>query len=517
VGIVTYLAEGVSSVTYTTSKMGHIATGFNLTIVDEAKNTHDGEIEVSVTGDREFTAKLGSTHGIVLSDGKSIARTKIGKTTVVVDPILDLLKKAIIVNDNRSYLEEKMGGQIESSDFLVILTPAKIMEANAALASGDVLTFIDTMFGLRGGAGNGVVIKTDKAKESPIIRDLDKLRNTASGTESAQGSFFVSNAHFTKHGLYTVENIFTQTLGPLGLELYWSKDNVYSLEPPRLTNPNAEVKPIDIGQEDIIRMNVISDPYNIPDIILPQTMVPNVLGAGGITTAAKIALETGILSNMENKRSMKIQTYTIPNFLHDTIKIAMNTGKNSIDKDSAPIENITSPDAIKSAITFFGSHARKSKLYGLTRGTCSLIFRPEITEPACWYNIDGKEMFVSSIAHNITRGNATTTLTIAGIRNVGHETQDIPSSAEGVGQIIEVENAFVKDVKNNTAKEETAILKSIQQDAKSAQDGSVDEHGCISFWGGDLSKEEASLIFGDKDEIAEAIEKAKEINKLIGG
>ncbi|HIE58462.1 MAG TPA: hypothetical protein EYP82_00680, partial [Hydrogenothermaceae bacterium] len=94
--------------------MGDIATGFNLTIIDETNTVHDGEIEVSVTGDRNTSVKLGSTHGIVLSDGKSIARTKIGKTTVVVDPILDLLKKAIIVNDNRSYLEEKMGGQIES-------------------------------------------------------------------------------------------------------------------------------------------------------------------------------------------------------------------------------------------------------------------------------------------------------------------------------------------------------------------------------------------------------------------
>jgi len=56
-GIVTYLAEGVSSVTYTTSKMGHIATGFNLTIVDESEKSQDGGLE-KVTASIEALTKM---------------------------------------------------------------------------------------------------------------------------------------------------------------------------------------------------------------------------------------------------------------------------------------------------------------------------------------------------------------------------------------------------------------------------------------------------------------------------
>ena len=61
------------------------------------------------------------------------------------------------------------------------------------------------------------------------------------------------------------------------------------------------------------------------------------------------------------------------------------------------------------------------------------------------------------------------------------------------------------------------IIKNIEEDSKNSKEGSVEENGCISFWGGDLTTEEASLVFGDIENMEKVIEKAKEINKLIGG
>jgi len=249
-----YIAEGVYSVDYQTSRAGTIATGFNLTITDSISVEHDGEIEVGIEGDTDEKFLLGSKFGIVLSDGVSRSRTHTGRTTVVVDPIMDLFKKAIIVNksDVSEYLGKAIGVDKENTknDFVVILGPGDVARANSFLKNGKIIEFIDIMFGMSGGRTKDTVIVADKAIESPIIRNLSKLIPSVQVADN--GSFFTHDASFSQDGIYTVEAIFQQTLSSLGLELYWVKDNIYSLEPPRLTNPNAKIEPNVITKADII-------------------------------------------------------------------------------------------------------------------------------------------------------------------------------------------------------------------------------------------------------------------------
>lgn len=511
--IVTYLAEGVISASYETSRMGSIATGFNLTITDSLDITHDGELEVGIDGETKETYKLGSKKGIILSDGVMLSRTQEGRTTVIVDPIMDLFKKAIVVNNSTTYLEEAVGGENVSSDFMVSLTPADVIQANTKLRNGDILGFIDIMFGLKNGEGNGVIIKTDKSTDSPIVRDLKSISELSSSGGSTKGSFFTNNAIYQRTGLYTVETIYQQTLAPLGLEIYWNGDNKYSLEPPRLTNSEAKSSSVYISNNDIIEINTITDPYNVPDLIIPSTYMPDIVGASGHSVVMQNAIKEGVLSKLNGKRSMKLQTYEIPNFLLDTFRIAMITGKNAIDKTYAPLRNLTDDEAIKYTSTFFGSSARKSRLYKLTRGGCKLTFRPDITIPFMWYTIDGEEYFVTGIRHSISRSSSSTFLTIGGKRNTSIET-DSPTPKEDT-TVKGIEEKFFDKIVKSTDEKVKTINSYSELIEKRIEKSGGEIHSYLDYSGGDISSDDFLKIFGDKDEMQKLVDEVADVHPTL--
>lgn len=517
-GIVKHLAEGVSSVVFQTSRMGQFSTGFNLTISDTLGAEHDGEIAVAVEGDRNISHKLGSKKGIILSDGTDLSRTHHGRNTVIVDPIMDLLKKSIIVNNTMSYLEEEIGEAVQDPDFIVTLTVSEVEAANLSLRNGNVAGFIDVMFGLSEGGGTGVIIKSDKAIESPIIRDLSEIASLASNSDGARGSFFTALSTFSKGGLYTVESIFQQTLGPLGLELYWVKDNIYSLEPPRLTNPKSEALSIQINKDDIVKISSTVDPYNVPDIIIPSTVVPDVVGVNAASVLSQNSLKLGILSNMSGKRSMKIQTYDIPNFLINPITMAMKVSAENINNVNAPLKELTSEEAITYYSTFFGSSARKSQLYRLTRGGCTLKFRPDITEPFRWYTIDETEYFVTDIRHTITRSSAETVLTIGGKRNEAHEIESSPPKSDS--KIKKTEDNFLKKVKVKSESEVDKVNDTIEHIKQKVERNSSSFNGddsYLAFSGGNLSSDSVNVLFGNDNEMLRVIKSTKSVDNTNKG
>lgn len=517
-GIVKHLAEGVNSVIFQTSRMGQLSTGFNLTISDTLETEHDGEISVGIEGDRNLSKKLGSKKGIILSDGTELSRTHHGRTTVVVDPIMDLLKKSIIVNNTMSYLEKEIGEAVKDPDFIVTLTVSEVEGANTSLREGDVAGFINVMFGLSDGTGTGVEIRTDKAKESPIIRDLSEIASLAANSDGARGSFFTALSTFSKGGLYTVESIFQQTLGPLGLELYWVKDNIYSLEPPRLTNPKAEALPIQIDKDDIVKISSTVDPYNVPDIIIPSTVVPDVVGVNAASVLSQNALKLGVLSDMSGKRSMKIQTYDIPNFLINPITMAIKVSAENINNVNAPLKELTSEDAIKYYSTFFGSSARKSQLYKLTRGGCTLKFRPDITEPFSWYTIDETEYFITDIRHTVTRSSAETILTIGGKRNETHEIESKSPSIDS--KIKDTEDAFLNKIQITSEKEVDKVndaIKEIKQKVDRNSPSFNGDDSYLAFSGGNISKDGMNVLFGNDNEMLRVIESTKAVDKTNKG
>ena len=516
-GIRTYLASGVFTATYATSRVSGMATGFNLTVSDTIDSEPTGELVVGISenGLKEYT--LGSKSGIVLSDGVVKSRTHEGKTVVIVDPILDLFKKAVVVGNANSYLEKQIGlsPNAESSDFVVLLSNADVIAANFELSKGNVGGFMDKMFGLNNGEGNNVKIRYDKVEESPVVSQLSKLKTGGGASSQNRGSFFTNDAFFNRNGLYTVESIFQSTVLQLGLELYWVRDNIYSLEPPRLTNPNAEAEPQQIDWTDIVEINTVSDPYNIPDIIIPSTFMPDIIGTSGVSSAAHTAVAGGVLSKMDGKRSMKIVTYEIPNFLLNPIQIAMNTASSAVDSVYGPLKKLTDKDAIKYATTFYGSHARRSKEFMLNRGTCDLIFRPDITVPYSWYSINGTEMFVTSITHTISRNSATTRLVVVGKRNKDTETED-SSTPLDPSLILEKEKETLDkaDEKISTAVREinTKVKEVIDKVERRA---SGDMTSFLDFHGQNLSKDEVALMFGDDEEVSRVLARVSSVHKTI--
>jgi len=510
----TYIAEGVASVHFETSRTGTIATGFNLTISDTADIEHDGEIEVGIEGDGSGVYTLGSKFGIILSDGVSRTRTHTGRTTVIVDPIMDLFKKAIIVRPGTdgNYLGDALGDSEGDKDFVVTLSSGDVMTANISLREGKVEKFIDIMFGMSRGRSKDIVILTDKVKDSPIIKNLSDIG--ASATSKDNGSFFTAKSFYSQAGIYTVESIFHQTLGPLGLELYWVKDNIYSLEPPRLTNPNAKNEPITILDSDIISIDSVSDPYNVPDLILPTITMPDIIATGGVDSIAALSLQMGVLSDMSGKRSMKIQTYEIPNILVDPVKIAMIGARVAKDKSAGAIPTLTSEEAIANWSTFFGSNARKSKLYKLSRGGCRLIFRPDITVPFSWYSIDGEDCFVTNIKHSITRSNAETQLTIAGKRNPDIILNDATPKIDE--KIKEIEEKYIKTVIKKTEVHEEKVKSDSENVSRKINKATQNEDiSYLSYCGRDLTNDELNLLFADEDELKEVLNKVLDVQKTI--
>lgn len=509
--IKSYLAPGINSITYETTRFGNIATGFNLTIEDQVNVSHDGEVSITIESNGETKEhKLGTKEGIVISDGIVDSRTSEGRTTVVVDPIMDLFKKAIIVTLSDSYLEQVINeaGRSGDNSFAVIMSQPDVLIANNKLKSGDVAGYIDDMFGLSGGVGSKVTILTDKVSESPIVSSLQTISSTVD-TNSATGSFFIAGSNFERQGVYSVEDIFNDTLAPLGLELYWVNGSTYSLEPPRLSNTNSEVIGEEISKSEIISMNTITDPYNIPDIMIPDVYMPQIVGTGAASITSSEAIRSGVVSRLDSNKVMKIKTFKIPSFLINPISTAMRASAGA--KDSlSQIPNLADEEATNNMITFFGSHARKTQMYGLTRGSCTLSLRPDITVPYSWYKIAGLEVFVSNIRHTVTRKRAITTLTIAGTRDVSKEIDDSGASFDP-GEIMSSQESFIAEMNRsalNSIEECTENLSTILKEIESS--GKSDSKSFYSAYSPDMSKDEVANVFGDEQEYNDIIEGVKE-------
>ena len=474
----TVKADGLYSVAYNTTRLGNVATGFNLTMTG-APGTMNNKKTVNASFG-SYRGEFGSKDGIVLSTAKRFSRTYKGETVVVVDPIFELFQKLIVVEHSENSFTA--AARVSGVGNLVVLQKDELSQSfYKDLGNGDVKSFVNRIIE----PGN-IDIKYDKADKSPIINALRGL-----GAEG-NPSMDVAREFSMLGKMFTVGDIFTQFLAPLGLELYWVKDKTYSLEPPRLSQANPKPNEIVIKKEDIIDMHIRSDPFNAPDIIIPTFTLPDTLGSLGGNLMATKALTSGIIGKQGGK-NLKVSTYDVPSFILNPFKMAFESAAGAQGFYEGGMPSGAGETAKKTLAKIFGSHARKSSLYKLSNGDCVLTFRPDITEPYSWYTIDDELCFVSDIRHDINRSSAVTVLTIAGIYEPDNVTEEDVGEAES--DLPEIE------LRQRSKLQDAASAKTvkIKQDVKEGSKEKIKEPFRTT-------REEMALVFGDPEKSEEEID-----------
>jgi hypothetical protein len=396
-------AEGLFTVNYSSSRLGNVATGFSLSMVGK-EGTLGDRMTVEVSNGLGGSAIFGSKYGVTLTTGKSLSRSYRGDMKVVVDPGYDMFGKLIIIHEKEGdFVKATKDRDLGSIRVLSNATAKRLLFGN--LMSGDMAGFIDGIIGKL----ENIVLDTSKANESPIIKALTESNLIRKINNSNAIDEFLS---FRK--VFSIGDFFSSLVAPFGLEVYWVSDNIYSVEPARLAaGPGDNV--IHVPEDIIEELNISSDIYNAPDIIVPSFARNEMLGALGLDVAAKTALLTGFTNTVGSSGNrLKISTYDIPSFLMDPVETAMS----SVDFKNAGYggnaSRHTTDKALRTVASFFSSYAKKSTLYRLKTGSCTLEFSPQFTQGFSWYEIAGEKVFVSDIHHTITRGSASTTLNIAG-------------------------------------------------------------------------------------------------------
>ena len=399
-------ADGLFSVSFTSTRLEDLATGFHMTITGEDV-TDKKTVNVSITDDtgqnKTIEGILGAEEGLVLSTGKSLNRTYEGNTAIIVDPIFELFEKIVVIQTKRQAFQGT-GENIESLGAVHIIKNSEIPRIYKLLTSGDVPGFIKEMIG-----DHTLDLKFKDYEKSPIIAALKVAKVNALRLNDTINAAY---RMFNVASVLSVGDIFRYFISPLGLELYWEGGRTYNLQPPRLLMEPKEVGTID--RKDIIELTSVSDPYNVPDLVIPNFTFGAALGSGISSRVAATALRNGVLAKVgRGGKNLKVSTYSIPPFLQDAYEYAARQQKYAQDTPlSATIQSDSNLEELVSSV--LSSHARKSNLYKLNSGRCVLPLNPTLNQPYSWYKIDGEQCFVSDIRHEITRNRAVTILTIAG-------------------------------------------------------------------------------------------------------
>lgn len=496
--------DNISSVTFKAGRDNGLSSGYTLNVVlISLSSTPIKSIEVETTGVNAGTFRLGSEKGISLSMGRSMTRTHQGSTSSSVDPITDLLKKSVIMSTTRSalyqYVSDSTG--LENRDKIVFVSEADRQRAGEHLSVGNIQGYCGIMMGLSDGEANNVQILFDKVADSPIVANLMTSGEIKwqSGDTSNENSLFHISGGLAGGILMTVEDIFRKILAPLGLELYWVKDNIYSLEPPRIANDNSETIAT-VRKDEIISLDTESNPYNTPSLIIPVELEDDIMGKAA-SIGLQYVLDVGILNgDDEATRSLKIEKYNIPSFLVNPLKNAITSASIARNKTVGAIAELTTSEAVGKYELFYGDFARKTSLYERNSGSCVIVFRPELTVPYAWYDIDGTDAFVTSIVHTITRNKATTLLTIAAMRDLTKgETAQPKPKGNSAKKAKDSEDRVVKEIVDKSVIIDSEYVRKIDghiQDMFSFHREEKDTHHAVL--GGKLLEKEITSIFGDE-------------------
>ena len=480
-GAPTIEAEGLFSVSYTSTKLGNLATGFSMTM-SGPPGSLTGKKTVKVSNG-ESTGKWGSESGVVLSEGRRVSRLYEGDSVVVVDPMYELFQKLVYFHTGSTM---SFAEAVSGAGSFVSLSPIETVEAiYNKLATGKIQAFLEQVI-----EPDGLITDYSKVMDSPIV---SALSGTTGYGEIKGNTINVAEKILAAGEIMSVGDIFSKFISPLGLELYWDGQDGYSLEPPRLSA--HDTTPVDtITKKEIIELRMNIDPYNVPDVVIPSIAFRETLGAGNFGLFTQKSLSAGILKNLGSK-NLKVSTFEMPDFLINPIKAAVR-GAASISYDSyeSGMPNLGGTQETADDIArFFGSHARKSALYAQKTGECIMMLNPKMTKAYSWYTIDGMKCFVSDIRHEVNRSSAMTILTIAGVEDPTILTDG--GGGGGNSSTPGKEAGFISGLSSEFSSETTEILTK----AKKGQEVTKNNKG-------KTTEEDMSKVFSDSEADEETIQ-----------
>jgi len=336
---------------------------------------------------------------------------------------------------------------------------------------------------------SNITIDYSKVQNSPVVKAL-----SGKSEYIAKKTWAYAESVFEGFEMITVGDVFNRFISPLGLELYWVKEGLWSLEPPRLSVDNPTPDGGVISKTEIVDMQLNSDPYNAPDVVIPSMVRQSSLGAmATMSDFAGRTLAAGIIGKSLGGKNLKVSTYDIPSFLFPEVRTSVLAVKDfGIDKYEGGIAKQTDVDVAASVASFFGAHARKSALYSQVTGYCVLVFSPHITKSYTWYIIDGQLCFVSDIVHNISRSSASTVLTIAGVYTDDYSTGGLVGNSPS--KMPEYEKDFNNDVISQTEEKTRKIKEDVKEGSKPKKKESEKE-----------TEDDMEFIFGDWEEHQDAV------------
>jgi len=384
------------NITYSTTHIENIGTSISIAV-----STKEGQVNLPIAfnfGSKNI--KWGDSKFKLIGVGKNLTRTTSSYTYSFTDPLNIILQKTVIIS-NISRQNSQFMNIVQSSDKVTFFSKEKFQELVLnTLVKGKIGEFLNNLI-----SDTSITLNSNRETLSPIVRIL---QNHASDFSGSFANMFYQNIAepLLRGGIFSVGSIMAQLLPIFGLELYYN-DGIYSLEPPRFLFKDSYTNAgIVLKESDVISITVEQPKINIPSIIIPRIDFENMALAKYASKCSE-AFATLILKELSSIQELplfKIKTYDIPNIL-----VPHSFQSNT----QALFDRVN--ENFREVWKYYSAFAFKSAFNEMNIGTIELVFNPQITEPFKWYNIAGKDYFVTSINHSITRNNALTTLGFGGI------------------------------------------------------------------------------------------------------
>ena len=373
------MANSNYSESFSTTKLGTIATGYRLSITtggDEPSNV--------------------PTDAVLVSKGKTSRRDFEGTTYNYSDPLFDALNKMTLMMGHEGLSPEGIG---KSGNSVNVLNPMQATEIMIAFASGDLESFL-TYFLADGKISLNIIPS----------RTMKSLKSNKTG-DIYSGSLNQASQIFVNGKFFTAQLIVSTFLPIMGVEMYWMGGNKFDIKEPTIMHPE-DVLSVVVPDKDILDMTVGTDVYNMPDIIFPN--FPNFSGIEKAGWDHTLASAIGDLNSNSGSANLKIATYDVPSPVAQAFSMGHLIAAATKDETTGIVknDNKTTQSILAS---FYANLAMSSNMYNMDSGSITLEYSPQIVIPAHWYNVGGKKVFVSDIRHEVTRFRKVTILTIAGV------------------------------------------------------------------------------------------------------
>jgi len=256
-----YVIKGVKdyySVTYQTNYIQNIGTGYTVAVSSKDIKQDIVPIEIQF---KEFKSRWGDVKARIIGSGANVSRLMSSKTISYSDPLSVLFQKTVIfstMSENENLLLQAIGRDKGKISFFSSNETIDLI--HNTINKGKIGDFIRKLI------NDEIPILDKKQSDSPVVKALQNSSDAKGYIVNAFNSSVQET--WLKGTILSVGSILSQLLPIFGLELYYTEEGVYSLEPPRFLNPSIEGQTI--GESDVVSISVETPKINLPSLIIPS-------------------------------------------------------------------------------------------------------------------------------------------------------------------------------------------------------------------------------------------------------